>query len=373
MSATSASPSSARHGPARMDGRAGPHAARRTRSRARARAARRPATPDLRLAAPARNRPRDGARPRRRQRRSVQSRRSHRHARHVAFARRRWRRRPPVGVACHLGRDRRRAELAALADALLQMPEHHAVLHQQLIEPFAAQQAAQRARSDDRTPRRRASNSSRWCGATDGKLDRLHCLTLIHRRVSRTRSTIRRRYSARLLDALSRPGTIGVDRRTCCLRVRAHAAPSWPRSPRCSRSATTRRPCGSRKPTPRWRSALRFHTGAPLVDEPAQAAFAYIHDADALPPLESFCARRRRIAGTFGHAADPRRSADGRRTGRAERPRHPAHRDDRAGRPARAFLARTRRARAALSVRRRLLSRLRRLADRPAAHNSKRR
>ncbi|MGF6900086.1 phosphonate C-P lyase system protein PhnG [Paraburkholderia sp. GAS348] len=50
-----------------------------------------------------------------------------------------------VGVACHLGRDRRRAELAALADALLQMPEHHAALHQQLIEPFAARQAAQRA------------------------------------------------------------------------------------------------------------------------------------------------------------------------------------------------------------------------------------
>lgn len=50
-----------------------------------------------------------------------------------------------VGVACHLGRDRRRAELAALADALLQMPVHHAVLHEQLIEPLAAQQAAKRA------------------------------------------------------------------------------------------------------------------------------------------------------------------------------------------------------------------------------------
>jgi alpha-D-ribose 1-methylphosphonate 5-triphosphate synthase subunit PhnG len=50
-----------------------------------------------------------------------------------------------VGVACHLGRDRRRAELAALADALLQLPEHHASLHRQLIEPFAVQQAARRA------------------------------------------------------------------------------------------------------------------------------------------------------------------------------------------------------------------------------------
>ena len=51
---------------------------------------------------------------------------------------------PPVGVACQLGRDKRRAELAALADALLQLPERHATLHAQLIEPLAARIAAQR-------------------------------------------------------------------------------------------------------------------------------------------------------------------------------------------------------------------------------------
>ncbi|HEY3597754.1 MAG TPA: phosphonate C-P lyase system protein PhnG [Paraburkholderia sp.] len=51
----------------------------------------------------------------------------------------------PVGVACHLGRDRRRAELAALADALLQLPQQHAHLHEQLIEPLAAQIVAARA------------------------------------------------------------------------------------------------------------------------------------------------------------------------------------------------------------------------------------
>ncbi|MEQ5842218.1 phosphonate C-P lyase system protein PhnG [Paraburkholderia acidicola] len=51
----------------------------------------------------------------------------------------------PVGVACHLGRDRRRAELAALADALLQLPEHHARLHAQLVAPLAAQLVAARA------------------------------------------------------------------------------------------------------------------------------------------------------------------------------------------------------------------------------------
>ncbi|QCP54034.1 phosphonate C-P lyase system protein PhnG [Trinickia violacea] len=50
----------------------------------------------------------------------------------------------PVGVACQLGRDKRRAELAALADALLQVPERHAALNERLIEPLAARMAAQR-------------------------------------------------------------------------------------------------------------------------------------------------------------------------------------------------------------------------------------
>ncbi|CAG9245260.1 phosphonate C-P lyase system protein PhnG [Paraburkholderia caribensis] len=50
-----------------------------------------------------------------------------------------------VGVACHLGRDRRRAELAAIADALLQTRQHHARLQAQLIAPLASQLAAKQA------------------------------------------------------------------------------------------------------------------------------------------------------------------------------------------------------------------------------------
>lgn len=56
-----------------------------------------------------------------------------------------------VGVACHLGRDKRRVELAALADALLQQPERQARLHARLIEPLAARLAAQRAAQRDET------------------------------------------------------------------------------------------------------------------------------------------------------------------------------------------------------------------------------
>jgi alpha-D-ribose 1-methylphosphonate 5-triphosphate synthase subunit PhnG len=54
----------------------------------------------------------------------------------------------PVGVACHLGRDRRRAELAALADAMLQLPEH-ASLYANLIEPLSTRLAEQRAARRD--------------------------------------------------------------------------------------------------------------------------------------------------------------------------------------------------------------------------------
>jgi alpha-D-ribose 1-methylphosphonate 5-triphosphate synthase subunit PhnG len=50
-----------------------------------------------------------------------------------------------VGVACHLGRDKRRVELAALADALLQQPERHPQLHARLVEPLAARIANARS------------------------------------------------------------------------------------------------------------------------------------------------------------------------------------------------------------------------------------
>ena len=147
--------------------------------------------------------------------------------------------------------------------------------------------------------------------------------------------------------------------RTCCPKC-GPRAPTSPRSRRCSHCATTPRRCGSRNPIRRLGSALRFHTGAPLVDEPGQAAFAYIHDAGALPPLESFA---------LGEAESPEQSVTllirvEALTGGApvvlSGPgiQHTATIAPRG--TARAFLARTRRPRAALSLRCRLLSRLRR-------------
>ncbi|MFM0731659.1 phosphonate C-P lyase system protein PhnH [Paraburkholderia sediminicola] len=89
-----------------------------------------------------------------------------------------------------------------------------------------------------------------------------------------------------LLDALSRPGTVGVVENglpevratraefaafAALLTLCDYATPVW-----LAQADTA------------LDSALRFHTGAPLVDEPGLAAFAYIHDASAMPALESF-------------------------------------------------------------------------------------
>ncbi|MFM0055029.1 phosphonate C-P lyase system protein PhnH [Paraburkholderia phytofirmans] len=89
-----------------------------------------------------------------------------------------------------------------------------------------------------------------------------------------------------LLDALSRPGTLGVVENVLpeVRATRAELAAFAALLALCDYAT----PVWLAQPDTALGSALRFHTGAPLVDEPGQAAFAYIHDAGAMPPLESF-------------------------------------------------------------------------------------
>ncbi len=94
-----------------------------------------------------------------------------------------------------------------------------------------------------------------------------------------------------LLDALSRPGTIGTVN-----NVLSAAAGSGVPRPLAERAAFASLLTLCDYSTPVWlaqpdtvlASALRFHTGATLVDDPARAAFAYVHDAAALPALDRF-------------------------------------------------------------------------------------
>ena len=61
----------------------------------------------------------------------------------------------PLGVAYALGRNKRRAELAAILDALLQDPLRHEALQRTLVAPLASAQAQARVR------RRRDAASSK--------------------------------------------------------------------------------------------------------------------------------------------------------------------------------------------------------------------
>jgi alpha-D-ribose 1-methylphosphonate 5-triphosphate synthase subunit PhnH len=89
-----------------------------------------------------------------------------------------------------------------------------------------------------------------------------------------------------LLDALSRPGTVGVIENVLpeVRATRADLAAFAALLALCDYAT----PVWLAQPDTALGSSLRFHTGAPLVDEPAQAAFAYLHDAGTLPPLQSF-------------------------------------------------------------------------------------
>ena len=89
-----------------------------------------------------------------------------------------------------------------------------------------------------------------------------------------------------LLDALSRPGTVGTVGNLLpqARAARAELAAFAAMLALCDYAT----PVWLARPDTALASALRFHTGAPLVDDPADAAFAYVHEADALPALESF-------------------------------------------------------------------------------------
>jgi alpha-D-ribose 1-methylphosphonate 5-triphosphate synthase subunit PhnH len=98
-----------------------------------------------------------------------------------------------------------------------------------------------------------------------------------------------------MLDALSRPGKIGVVDNVLPAARRGAQENHLPHA-RADLAAFAALLALCDYSTPVWLaqpdavlgSALRFHTGARLVDEPHDAAFAYVHDASTLPALDSF-------------------------------------------------------------------------------------
>lgn len=90
-----------------------------------------------------------------------------------------------------------------------------------------------------------------------------------------------------VLDALARPGTVHA--------ISARLDPPEPLTPELAAIALAL----TDGDTPVWldpalaaspevAAYLRFHTGAPLTDNPARAAFALVREAGRCPPLASF-------------------------------------------------------------------------------------
>jgi alpha-D-ribose 1-methylphosphonate 5-triphosphate synthase subunit PhnH len=104
-----------------------------------------------------------------------------------------------------------------------------------------------------------------------------------------------------LLDTLSRPGTIGVieaalPAAAAGTHSNVHLAAFASLLTLCDYST----PVWLSQPNAVLGSALRFHTGAPLVEGAHEAAFAYIHDAATSPTLATF---------RLGEAESPEHSA----------------------------------------------------------------
>ncbi|QGZ63942.1 phosphonate C-P lyase system protein PhnH [Paraburkholderia acidisoli] len=102
-----------------------------------------------------------------------------------------------------------------------------------------------------------------------------------------------------LLDALARPGTIGViETPLPCADAAAGSPAAGSPAPenRAGLAAFAALLALADYATPVWlaqpdaalAAALRFHAGAPLAPAPHAAAFAYVHDAHTLPPLDAF-------------------------------------------------------------------------------------
>ncbi len=90
-----------------------------------------------------------------------------------------------------------------------------------------------------------------------------------------------------VLDALARPGTIHA--------ISTRLDPPEPLTPELAAVALAL----TDGDTPVWldpalaaapevAAYLRFHTGAPLTDDPARAAFAFVREAGRCPPLAAF-------------------------------------------------------------------------------------
>lgn len=90
-----------------------------------------------------------------------------------------------------------------------------------------------------------------------------------------------------LLDTLARPGTVGtIASNTAPNDALAHVP--YAAFAALLTLADYDTPIWLERHDDAFAAAVRFHTGAPLVEQASRAAFAYVHDAASLPAPEAF-------------------------------------------------------------------------------------
>ena len=176
-----------------------------------------------------------------------------------------------VGFGYALGRDRDKARLIALCDALAQSEEYSAVLETQRARAFARGHARPAIGKGRRKPRRRGSISTRWCAEKveddDGR---------------RTFNGLCRQGGVGAFDLPFRDGCDGASGQRSANRgggryaVAAHAGHRGDCADACSitirRSGSTQR----MSETPEVANWLKFHSGAPVVTDPSICGFAVV-------------------------------------------------------------------------------------------------
>ena len=196
-----------------------------------------------------------------------------------------------VGHAYVAGRESRRAELAALVDALMQDPDRCAEIETAVIAPLRSRRHAEGASAPQRPPRPGSiSSPCRQCAHEHRHhehrphehrhQEHRHALPRLPDPVADAQSCFRA-----VLDAMARPG-----------RIRTVPAGLAAPSPLCDAAAALLLTLVDHE-TPLWldpaaepaRGWIGFHTGAPVVP-PAQALFAL---ALSLPDLAALPQRHR--------------------------------------------------------------------------------
>ena len=131
-----------------------------------------------------------------------------------------------IGFGYTLGRDREKARLIALCDALMQRDDFAGAIEAKVLAPLRAEHGRGASSARPRRPRRPGSTSTRWCGVRaehDGDCR-------IVRRLRRQGDCRRRSTFRAVMDAMARPGTRAAHRRRAAARPGAADARRPPRS-----------------------------------------------------------------------------------------------------------------------------------------------